>query len=142
MEESKPTILLVEDEPLILTTMGMLLSRAGMHVVEALDAEEAVSLLTLGVPVDLALTDIHFPEGRDGLEFAQWLRHWHPYVKTFVTSGHVASRDAVRKMGLAKNFIPKPYDMKMLANRLAAEARRENRSQQDDKRSAPVVLIA
>ena len=123
MEKDRPTVLLVEDEPIILMTLSRLLRRDNVCVVEALDAEEAISLLSVGVSVSVALTDVHFPTGRTGLELARWLRQLAPDMRIFITSGQEVGREALRELGLLKNFIPKPYDMKALAMCLTAEAR-------------------
>lgn len=144
MEEEKPAVLLVEDEPLITITMSGILRRNGVSVVEAFDAEEAVGLLRAGVFVDAALTDVCFPLGRNGLEFAEWFLEARPGVQIFVTSGRATSRDELIRMGLAKNFIPKPYDMKVLASRLALVAKQRKsgnpssliRRQETDSRRA------
>jgi response regulator NasT len=71
---SRPSrILLLDDERLILVTLGDGLRQAGFEVQTAESVEEAENLLAGGLRPDLAILDVHLP-GRSGLEFAQRLR--------------------------------------------------------------------
>jgi two-component system cell cycle response regulator DivK len=65
-------ILVVEDEPLILDLIAILLERAGHEVVRAATAEEALSLAVSRLP-DLVLMDIALP-GIDGLAATRILK--------------------------------------------------------------------
>jgi CheY-like chemotaxis protein len=65
-------ILVVEDEPLILDLITILLERAGHEVVRAATAEEAMSLAG-DRPPDLVLMDIALP-GIDGLAATRILK--------------------------------------------------------------------
>lgn len=53
----RPTILLVEDEILIRLNTAGHLRADGMIVMEAANADEALTVLESGAPIDLLLTD-------------------------------------------------------------------------------------
>lgn len=127
MDSDQATVLLVEDEPLILFAMSDLLRRQGIHVIEALDAEEAIAKLDKGGRIDVVLTDVCFPSGRDGFAFARWLRERRVGAQIFVTSGHVKRNEAVRELERSDAFIAKPYNPKALASRLASVAKQRSR---------------
>lgn len=66
-------LLLVDDDRLILATLGAGLGAAGYRVSSAESVDDAEALLSSGVRPDLVLLDMHLP-GRDGLALAQRLR--------------------------------------------------------------------
>jgi response regulator NasT len=70
MEET--TILLVEDDRLVLHTLARGLRDAGYHILEADSGEAAMQLCSDRRP-DLALLDMRLP-GMSGIEFARWLK--------------------------------------------------------------------
>ena len=66
------TILLVEDDRLILHTLARGLRDAGYHILEADSAERAMQICAETHP-DLALLDMRLP-GMSGIGFAKWLK--------------------------------------------------------------------
>lgn len=70
--KAKATLLLVDDDRLILTTLSSGLATAGYHVRVAESVDEAEELLAGGWRPDLAILDMRMP-GRDGLELARRL---------------------------------------------------------------------
>jgi CheY-like chemotaxis protein len=64
------TILLVEDEPLVRMVTADLLIEADFRVVEAANADEALTLLSVGVEVDVLLSDVEMPPGQNGYALA------------------------------------------------------------------------
>ena len=76
MSDSTPRatrILLLDDERLILATLGAGLRGAGFEVQTADSVDEAEGHLASGACPDLAILDLNLP-GRSGLEFAHRLR--------------------------------------------------------------------
>ena len=70
--EPVTTILLVDDDPAILHTLGMRLRSAGYSVVMASDGRKAVDL-AFGVMPDLIILDINLP-GRIGFSVSRMLK--------------------------------------------------------------------
>ena len=67
------TILLVEDDRLILHTLANGLRNAGYHILEADSGESAMQLCTGEGRPDLALLDMRLT-GMSGIDFARWLK--------------------------------------------------------------------
>jgi len=70
---SETTILLVDDDRLVLSTLSMGLVRAGHRVITASSTDDAEALLVSGERPDLAILDVRMP-GTSGLELAERLR--------------------------------------------------------------------
>ncbi len=103
-----PTILLVEDEVLIRMAMADALRAEGFIVVEAAHADEALSILTASVPIDLVMTDVRMPGSIDGLGLAIKLRESRPELKIVIISGEWSS---ARARETADLFFSKPCNM-------------------------------
>ncbi len=78
------TVLIVDDDPLILTTMRDGLQRAGYDVLAAASAEEALELTRDDAP-DAALIDMRMP-GMSGLELAEALLDRAPLAIVFLSA--------------------------------------------------------
>jgi DNA-binding NtrC family response regulator len=119
---SKAFILVVEDEFLIRLLVSEELRLAGYHVIEAMDADEAVSVLKSGVRVDLILSDVRMPGTLDGLGLLAFVRASYPMVPMIITSGHL-QRDTTFDDGTA--YLPKPYTLPQAVTLVQAQL--ENR---------------
>lgn len=71
MSESKPVILLVEDEPSMQLLFGFAIKKGGFEVVKASNGKEALEVLSKQVPAAI-ISDIMMPE-MDGFEFREIL---------------------------------------------------------------------
>jgi two-component system, cell cycle sensor histidine kinase and response regulator CckA len=106
----KETILLVEDEPMLLELLKSVLEEDGYHIISALDGEEAVKIFRReGKHIRLVLTDMGLPK-LGGWEIFERLCEIDANVKIILASGFVDSemRDEAIKKG-AIDFIQKPY---------------------------------
>jgi DNA-binding response OmpR family regulator len=72
MSTKKPVILIADDDPEILTMLGIRLSKKGYQVLEAVDGNQTLNLAHKHHP-DLVLLDVMMP-GRNGWEVAKELR--------------------------------------------------------------------
>ena len=68
----KPVILIADDDPEILTMLGIRLSKKGYQVLEAVDGNQTLNLARKHHP-DLVLLDVMMP-GKNGWEVAKELR--------------------------------------------------------------------
>jgi CheY-like chemotaxis protein len=82
---SAASILVVEDSEPIRTMVAAILEQAGYRVTQAVNAQEAASLVDRVEP-NLVITDIFMPEG-DGFEMLRAIRHRDPPVPVIVMSG-------------------------------------------------------
>jgi PAS domain S-box-containing protein len=114
------SVLLVDDEPMLLHTLGALLRAIGLTVHEATSARGALaSLSAMPTPPDLILCDIAMPE-RSGIELVADLAATWPQVPVVLMSGHAAPGELPPG---AVGFLPKPFpveDLVALLDRLEA----------------------
>ena len=82
------TILMVDDEPAILTVLELLLNKFGYIVVLKSTAESALFLIREGVNIDLVITDYRMP-GMNGVEFIRALRRILPSVPVLMLTGDI-----------------------------------------------------
>jgi UDP-3-O-acyl N-acetylglucosamine deacetylase len=104
-------ILIVDDEPGILTTLGGILSDEGYTTLTTSSGEEALSLYAEKRPAVVFL-DIWLAD-RDGLETLEALRSADPTAAVVMMSGHGTTSTAVKaiKMG-AFDYLEKPLSYK------------------------------
>ena len=84
------TILLVEDDPVLLTVLRELLEFGGHSVVTCENGREAVQQLSMA-HIDLVITDLSMPE-MDGLELIKVLTFEWPDIRVIAMSGLLDSR--------------------------------------------------
>jgi len=83
-------ILVVEDEVLVRMAIADELRDAGFTVIEAGNADEALSVLRTSSHIDLIASDIDMPRGSiSGLELGELVRSKWPDVRFLVVSSHV-----------------------------------------------------
>jgi UDP-3-O-acyl N-acetylglucosamine deacetylase len=104
-------VLIVDDEPGILTALSHILGDEGCRTVTTTSGEEALELYRSERP-DVVFLDIWMPD-RDGLETLRALLRFDPHAAVVMMSGHGTSATAVKavKMG-AYDYLEKPlsYD--------------------------------
>ena len=108
----RPKILIVEDQPDDLTTMMLLLERAGFCVFGARTGTEGIRLLQKD-EFDLVILDASLP-GKDGGEICTWLKHDFRFSRTPIifTSGYWDEENRRRALELgAADLIDKPFDV-------------------------------
>lgn len=104
------TILLVDDEKDIRTSLTGILEDEGYEVTTAASGVEALESVRQDIP-DLVLLDIWMP-GLDGLETLEKLKTLFPYLTVIMISGHGTIETAVRSTKLgAYDFIEKPLSL-------------------------------
>ena len=50
------------------------LQECGFMVFEAANADEAITTIQTGIPIDLVLTDVRMPGSMNGFGLAKWIR--------------------------------------------------------------------
>lgn len=114
---SKPTLLLVEDDFPTRWTAAEFLRAAGFTVIEAIDVDEALTVLLAGKPIDAVFSDLHLPGDRGGDFLSAWLEKHRPYVPMLLTSGTTDGAALVGHNPL-RRFVIKPYDLPEVARLL------------------------
>ncbi|WP_270937901.1 ATP-binding protein, partial [Falsiroseomonas oryzae] len=114
------TILLVEDEPALLSLAERALRRAGFDVLPAASAEDALELLEKGAPTPIALvSDVVMP-GMDGLALAAKLRERDPDLPVLLVSGYAEVALGRDLEAERLKLLPKPYALADLVAELRA----------------------
>jgi len=105
-----PSVLIVDDEPSILQSLGGLLSDEGFEIITALNGYEALKIIDKESP-DLVLLDIWMP-GIDGIETLKEIKKDNPYIQVIIITGHGNIETAVKatKLG-AFDLIEKPLSI-------------------------------
>ena len=105
-----PSLLIVDDEPSILQSLGGLLSDEGFEVTTAANGYEALKTIEMEAP-DLVLLDIWMP-GIDGIETLKEIKKENPNIQVIIITGHGTIETAVKatKLG-AFDLIEKPLSI-------------------------------
>jgi DNA-binding response OmpR family regulator len=142
MSSENPTLLLVEDDPLIRTFLADNLTADGYELLVAGTTRDARPLLDARAP-DLAVVDLALPDG-DGLELVSHVRAADgsaagadPDLPIVIVSGRAAELDRMRGWDRgADDYVVKPFSYPELRSRIAAVLRRAH----GRRRTGKVVL--
>jgi CheY-like chemotaxis protein len=116
--EQVARILIVEDEVFLRYVLAECLRDKGHEVVEAVSGDEATTVLSSIMMVDLVITDVQMPGSLSGLQLARNIRTAFPSLPVIVVSGQ--PRPATFDEVGAAAFFLKPYDFDELTARVAA----------------------
>ena len=107
-------VLVVEDELLIRLIVSDELRDAGYDVIEAFNADEALTVLRSLVRVDLIISDVRMPGTLDGLGLLAEVGTAFPKLPVIMTSGHLEPGLALTNGAVA--FLTKPYALEALVS--------------------------
>jgi DNA-binding NtrC family response regulator len=108
--EALETILVVEDDVLIRMPIAQYLRDCGYRVIEAVNADEAITvLLHRDTVVDIVFSDIEMPGAMDGFGLAKWIREHRPGTEIVLAGTVPRSVDAAKELCEA-GPLPKPYE--------------------------------
>jgi len=141
MDEPKPTILVIDDDPGVCWALAAAARSMGYAAETAADAAEGMARLDAG-GVDVVVLDIQLP-GLNGLEALPKMKAGHPGLAVVVITAFGTVETAVEavKRG-AFDYLLKPVDMETLKTVLAAAvAHRRGQGQgQGRARAAPPAV--
>jgi two-component system, OmpR family, phosphate regulon response regulator PhoB len=122
---SKPLVLVVEDEASLATMLRYNLEKQGFRVEEATDGQEALTRIAEAAP-DLVLLDWMLP-AMSGIEVCRQIRR-RPATRdlpVIMVTARTDEQDAVRGLNTgADDYIAKPFNMDALLARMRALLRR------------------
>ncbi len=113
-----PNVLVVEDEMILRMRAVDIVEDAGFCPVEAVNADEAISILESRSDISLLFTDIQMPGSIDGLKLAHAVHERWPSIKIVLVSGHVTPSDAERPAD--SRFFGKPLGVEHMIGELQA----------------------
>ena len=113
--ESRPRVLVVDDESVIADTLTEILSRSGYAAMAAYDGAGALETALLSPPA-LLITDVVLP-GMSGIELAIQMRRIFPDCKALLFSGQACTSDmlaSANRAGHQFTLLSKPVHPKDL----------------------------
>ena len=113
------TILIVEDEQLMLRLLDKFLSQQGYQVLVASDGEAAIEVYRLHkLEIDVVLLDVGLPK-LTGLDVLLKMKEENPDVRVVIATGYLAPKMKTEMLRVAvKHFIDKPYVLSELVETL------------------------
>ncbi len=108
-----PTILIVDDQPEVATTLADILQAKGFKVLLAGSGEEALQILHTQA-VDILLTDVRMPD-INGVELYREARKTTPNLTTYLMTAYAA--DEIIQKGMRegiKTVLTKPLDIDLM----------------------------
>lgn len=112
---SKPSILVVDDEPNIIEILEIALRDQGMEVFQASSAAEALELLRK-TEVDLVISDIRMPD-KSGVELLKEAKEFAPETIFVLLTAYASTDTAIDALQHgAYDYITKPFQIEELLN--------------------------
>jgi len=120
-KNSSPTILVVDDEEVIRTTIQKRLERTGYNVISFNKSEDTLNYLkNSGHKTDLIITDIKLHQ-MDGIELLRRINTMDEPIPVLIISGHGDVEDVIKALRYGANdYIRKPFDMDDLTSSVKA----------------------
>jgi len=132
----KRNILIVEDEPSIVTLIKYNLEKAGFLTEVAYDGEEAIER-TKEYSYDLIVLDLMLPK-MDGMEVCKSIRKNNDYIPILMLTAKDNEYDKIYGLEMgADDYLTKPFSPKELIARINAILRRTERKPEN---AAPLIL--
>lgn len=109
MSDEQRKILIVDDEPGMLTLLERILKNAGFRTMTAHDAQDAIELYDRFVDIDMAVIDILLPD-LSGIEVLRYIRERNKELPILMVSALNKAGPAVSSLQLgASDYIIKPF---------------------------------
>ena len=109
---SPPTVLVVEDEMVLRMRAVDIVEDAGFNAVEAVNADEALSILESRSDISLLFSDIQMPGTMDGLKLAHAVHDRWPSIKIILVSGQVKPSEDDKPAD--SRFFGKPIEVEQM----------------------------
>ena len=117
----RETILIVDDEDLIIEIGQKMLAKMGYRTLVAQGGQETIEVYRQhGDQIDLTILDMIMPD-MNGQETYESLKKLKPAVKVLLSSGYSLNDQARKIMDLGcHGFIQKPFDVRQLSQKIRA----------------------
>ena len=115
-------VLVVEDEELVRLDNCERLEQAGLAVLEAADADEALALLEAHPEIRVLVTDVKMPGWMSGIDLARQVEKRWPEISIVLTSAFYTADEAELPENMT--LLPKPFAPDRLVNQVRLLLRR------------------
>ncbi len=114
---SSHSILIIDDEPNLRRSLGLILQRAGYAVTTASNAAEALHVLKAGA-YDLTFLDIKLPD-QNGIQLLPQIKILYPEMPILILTAHATLDTAIGAVRLgARDYLLKPIDPENILTRV------------------------
>jgi len=119
LSEQKLRVLIVDDNPAIVTLLGKFVTDLSFDAVRAIDPRDALELASLQ-EFHIAVIDCQMP-GMEGIQLMKLLRHLHDDLEVILISGNYTEEDAAEAvLSGAYDLLRKPIDFARMSEVLYA----------------------
>jgi two-component sensor histidine kinase/DNA-binding NarL/FixJ family response regulator len=115
-QPATPNVLIVEDEMVLRMRAVDIVEDAGFNPVEAVNADEAMTILESRSDISLLFTDIQMPGSMDGLKLAHAVHDRWPGIKIILVSGRINPTEAEKPED--SRFFGKPIGVSQMIAQL------------------------
>ncbi|WP_127477857.1 sigma-54-dependent transcriptional regulator [Sulfurivermis fontis] len=138
--DTKPSALVVDDEPDIRELLDLTLARMGVEACTAATLAEAKRLLGQR-PFQFCLTDMRLPDG-DGIDLVRHIQRHHPALPVAVITAHGSMPTAIEALKAgAFDFVTKPVELQVLRELVHTALRVSAQATPQDNGSARLELL-
>lgn len=135
------TILIVEDEPSIVTLIKYNLEKEGFITEVAMNGEDAIKIAESNPEIDLIVLDLMLPK-MDGIEVCKTLRMNQNFVPIIMLTAKDAEYDKIHGLEMgADDYLTKPFSPKELIARINAILRRTELQTNEENNEAASINI-
>jgi signal transduction histidine kinase len=119
MMDARETILIIDDEEMVLDVGTAMLNKMGFKVLSAADGKEGIKIYQENLnAIDLVILDMVMPSS-GGKETYDSLKQINPNVKVILSSGYSLNDQAAEILNCGCNdFIQKPFNMTLLSQKV------------------------
>jgi two-component sensor histidine kinase/CheY-like chemotaxis protein len=112
LHQPTPKVLVVEDEMMLRMRAADIVEDEGFTPIEAVNADDALTILEARSDIDLLFTDIQMPGTMDGLKLAHAVHARWPSIKIMLVSGQVIPTETEKPVN--SRFYGKPLEVKKM----------------------------
>jgi len=115
--DSRPMVLVVDDEAAIRAFVCEYLRENGFHTLGVGSADGAILLLDSGLAADLVFSDVRMPGERDGYGLVRWMAEHRPGIPVILTTGDIGKENAAALL-CHTEILGKPYELDTAVSRI------------------------
>jgi two-component system, cell cycle sensor histidine kinase and response regulator CckA len=122
MQEFRPTVLVVEDEPGVRSLIVTILRLSGFDALHCADTVEAQDLMAVhGNYIQLLVTDVNLGPEEDGVSLGRGLQDQYPHLRVLYISGLVDEGPVAAEVAAGRaHYIPKPFTPRSLTDKVTS----------------------